>query len=181
MIEVKKFGDKEITIRTLLKSDLKYPEKFQKYINSLIQEKGFFVTFKKFKTVNDEIAWLKNSLKLTDLNKMIVLIAENQGRIVGETAIMLLSERRDHVGEMGISIIKHFRGIGLGSYLAKNVIALANKNLKPQPKLIRLSTISNNKQAISFYKKIGFKKVALIPQQIKINGEMFSEIIMLYP
>ena len=179
MREIKKFADKKIIIRSLSREDLKHPEKFQKYINSLIKERNNFVTFKKLKTIGDEKSWIKNTLKLVESKKMVIRIAECKDKIIAEAAVMLLSERRDHIGELGISVIKNYRGIGVGKYLISKIIDLAFKELCPKPEIIKLSTVPKNKKAISFYKKLGFKKVAIIPDQIKMGNKILDETIML--
>jgi len=81
--------------------------------------------------------------------------------------------------EFGITIRKDYRRIGLGNYLMKEIIKLAKKELKPKPKIIRLSVFSNNKPAINLYKKHGFKKVAVIPDQLQYKGRLVDQAVML--
>jgi len=93
--------------------------------------------------------------------------------------IELGKERQNHVGGLGISIRNGYRGIGLGEYLMKEIIKLTKKELKPKPKIIRLSVLPNNKPAIGLYKKCGFKKVAAVPKQMQYKGKLLDEIVML--
>ena len=57
------------------------------------------------------------------------------------------------------------------------ILKLAKTKLKP--KIIKLGAFSTNKIAISLYKKMGFKKVAIIPKQINFNNKLIDEIVML--
>jgi len=59
------------------------------------------------------------------------------------------------------------------------LIKLAKKELKPKFKIIRLNVLPTNKPAISFYKKLGFKKVAVVPKQIQYKGNLVDEIIIM--
>lgn len=61
----------------------------------------------------------------------------------------------------------------------RETIKLAKKELKPKPRIIRLSVFANNKPAIGLYRKIGFKKVASVPKQLQYKGRLIDEIIML--
>lgn len=111
--------------------------------------------------------------------KRVFLVAEENNKIVGTASIHLSPGRQEHIGNFGITIQKGYRGMGLGSYLMGEIIKLAKKELKPKPKIIRLSVFQTNKRAIRFYQKFGFKRVAEIPKQIKFKGKLVDEIIML--
>ena len=84
------------------------------------------------------------------------------------------------MGGFGITIRKNYRGMGLGNYLMKEIIKLAKKELKPRPKIVRLSVFSINKPAIKLYQKHSFKKVAKIPNQFDYKKKLISEVVMLY-
>jgi ribosomal protein S18 acetylase RimI-like enzyme len=106
-------------------------------------------------------------------------LAECDDKVIGTTGIDLHRGREAHVGEFGITIKNGYRGIGLGKHLMKEIIKLAKKELKPKPKIIRLSVFPTNKAAIGLYKKLGFKKVAKIPKQIQYKEKLVDEIIIL--
>lgn len=177
-MKIKIFKDKKIKVRKVLKGDLKKIREFQDYINSLVKEKAMIKVNRKV-TLKEEVEWLKEKLKLQKEHKEINLIAEDKNKIVGIAHIRLDWGRQSHVGNFGISIKKGYRKMGLGTYLAKEIIKLAKKELKPRPKIIRLSVYALNKSAIAFYEKLGFKEVAKIPKQVEIKGKLVDEIIML--
>lgn len=170
--------DKKLKIRLLLKRDLKTPKKFRDFINSFIEEKAQIALNKKL-SLGEEREFLKSTLKRIKKHTGIFIIAEYNQSVTGTVGIELKGNRQNHVGEYGITIRKDYRGIGLGAYLTKKAIESAQKQLKPAPKIIRLSVFSTNKPAINLYKKCGFKKVAEIPNQIDLGGKLVNEIIML--
>lgn len=177
-METKVFNGKKITIRKLVKKDLGNVKKFQDFINSLIREDAQIMVNKRI-SLKEERKWIGSWLKEIKKQKAVYLIAENNDRIVGATSIRLQPWRMSHIGKLGITIRNGYRGMGLGTYLTKEILKLAKKELKPKPKIIRLSVYPNNKPAIGLYKKFGFKKVASIPKQIQHKGKLLDEIIML--
>ena len=172
------FGGKKIQIRKLSKKDLRNVKKFQDFINSLVRE-GAQITITEKKSLGEEISWLNSHLKKIKEAKGVFLTAEAENKLAGNTEITLNEGRQSHIGMLGISIRKDYRGIGLGKYLMKEIIKLAKKELKPKPKIIRLGVFPTNKPALALYKKFGFKVVARIPKQIQYKGKLIDEIIML--
>ena len=177
-MKTKIFGDKKITIRKLSKEDLRNAKKFQDFINSFVKEDAQIIMDEKI-SLKGEKKWLKEKLGRIKKKKAVFLIAEYNNMIVGTAGIDLYIWRKSHVAELGITIKKDYRGMGLGTCLIKEIIKLAKKELKPKPKIIRLDALSTNKPAISLYKKTGFKIVAKIPKQIQYKGKLINEIIML--
>lgn len=170
------FGGREIVIRKISKKDLGRAKDFSDFINSLVKEDAKVLINKK-QSIVDERSWLKSTFEKSKVSKRVNLIAEHNGKIVGSARIESGRWRKSHVGEFGISIRDGYRGIGLGKCLMSEIIKLAKKELGV--KIIRLCVYSNNKPAISLYKKLGFKKVAEIPRQIQYKGKLVSELIML--
>jgi len=176
--EIKKFNNKNIKIRFLQSGDIEKAKKFQDFFNSLIEE-DVRINRNKKHSLREGKAYLKNILEQVNKRQQVFLLAECENNIVGTTGISLRQGRQSHIGGLGITIRKNYRGIGLGSYLMKEIIKLAKKELKPKPEIIRLSVFPDNKPAINLYKKNGFKKVARIPKQFQYKGRLGDEIIML--
>lgn len=177
-MKTKIFDGKKIKIRKLFKRDLRNVKEFQNFINSLIEEEAKIKVNKKF-SLKEEKEWLSKELKEIKKQKRVFLVAEENNKIVGTASIHLGPGRQEHIGNFGITIRKGYRGMGLGSYLMDKIIKLAKKELKPKPKIIRLSVFQTNQPAIKLYRKFGFKKVAKIPKQIKFKEKLIDEIIML--
>jgi len=174
---IKEFRNKKITIRQFLKKDLLSVEKFQIYLNALVEEDAKILMRTK-RTLKEEKDWLKDRLKAIKDREVVSLFAEHNGVIAGLCSIKLQKERQDHIGELGISIGKDFRRISLGFYLTKEIIELAKKELKPTLKIIKLFVFANNTPAIKLYEKTGFKQVAVLPDQVQFQGKLVDEICM---
>jgi len=172
------FSDKKMKIRKFSKNDLKNVKRFRDFINSFVEEDAQIMANKKI-SLKEEEKWLKEELEKIRKGKSVCLIAEHKGVIIGTIGIDLGMWRQSHVGDFGITIKKGYRGIGLGSYLIREIIKLSKKELKPKPKIIRLNVLPTNKPAIGLYRKCGFKKVAAVPKQIQFKGKLLDEIIMI--
>ena len=177
-MKTKIFTDRNITIKPLSNKDLKCPKKFQVFINLLIKENAQILLNKEL-SLKEEKEFLKTTFEQIKRHQQVFLVAKCKNDIIGSADISLKEGRQKHIGGLGIIIKKDYRAIGLGSYLIKEIIKLAKKELNPQPKIIRLSVFPTNKPAIKLYKKQGFKKAAKIPHQIKYQGKLIEEVIML--
>ncbi len=177
-MKTKIFGDKEIKIRKMSKKDLENAKRFQEFINSFVKEDAQISMNKKL-SLKEEEKWLQGKIGELKKRKTVFLLAEHGKKIVGTVAIDLSAGRQIHVANFGITVKKDCREIGLGYFLSQEIIKLAKKELKPRPKILRLSVLPTNKPAMALYKKLGFKKVAQIPKQIELKGRLINEIIML--
>jgi len=177
-MKTKKIDKENITVRKINKADKTNAKKFLVFINSLIAEEAKILMNKKM-NLKEEFAYLDKVIKGAKDKKSVHVIAECDGKIVGNTSIELNPYRRNHTAKFAIAISDGYRGLGLGNRLMSEVIRLAKKELKPKPKIIQLEVYENNIPAINLYKKMGFKTVAKIPDQIKWKGKLLSEYIML--
>jgi RimJ/RimL family protein N-acetyltransferase len=175
---IKYFSHKKITIRKITKSDLKNAKKFQVFINSLIAEDAKILINKKF-SLKDEKKFLEKILAGIKSKTRVSLVAECDDKIIGVTNIELGRGVQNHIGKFGITIMRGYRGVGLGKYLMSEVIRLAKEELNPKPKIIQLEVYVNNIPAINLYKKLGFKIVGKIPKQIQYKGKLIAEFIMM--
>jgi ribosomal protein S18 acetylase RimI-like enzyme len=176
-MKIKIFNGKRIKIRRLSKKDLRNVKKFQDFINSLIEE-DVQISRNSRVTLNGERKWMEDALRRIREHKLVLLVADSDN-LVGTSEISLGKDRNSHVAGLGIIIRKGYRGIGLGKYLMGEIIKLAKKELKPKPKILRLSVFPDNKPAIALYKKFGFKRVARIPKQFEYKGRLMDEIVMI--
>ncbi len=169
----------DITIRPLKRSDIARANEFKNFINELIDDKEAFIATGDKKTLASEKAYLKSILSKIKKQEQVYLIAEENGKLIGSSSLDLKAERQNHMAELGITVLKDYRKIGLGTRLIKEVLKTAKKELKPKPEIIILGAYANNKIAISLYQKIGFKIVAQIPKQFKFHGRLIDEIVMI--
>jgi len=82
-----------------------------------------------------------------------------------------------HLGEVGISVLKEFWGIGVGTRLMSEVIRVARESGALEA--LHLGVKADNEPAISLYRKYGFCETGRFPGFFKINGQYFDEINMI--
>ena len=98
----------------------------------------------------------------------IMLIAKENGKIVGDASLSRLSRRMNHRGDLGVSVLKKCWNRGIGSQLLLGIINFAKEN---SFEVIDLQVRSDNLSAIHLYEKYGFKKIGTHPAFFKIDGE----------
>jgi len=170
---VKKFkskSGKEFLIRNLRISDALG---MRNLINGIIEENDYIRLNKKL-SLKQEKEYLKKNLK----DKLRVdLVAICQGKIVGHIQSTVNGGNDLHIGRLGIVINRDYREEGLGSFLMKEILFLSKRIFKL--KIITLDVVSDNKRALNYYGKFGFKKFGILPKGTKIKGS-YRDLIHLY-
>lgn len=108
-----------------------------------------------------------------------MFIAYSNGQIIGIASIRGSRPRRiAHRGEIGLSVLKDFWGLGIGSKLMDELISFArSKDIE----IITLEVRSDNDRAIRLYEKFGFEKFGTYRQFFKIEGHYHdAEYMNLY-
>lgn len=141
-------------------------------INSLAEEKAM-ITIQEKQTLKQEREYLKGIIKDKDSLCLFLII---NGEVMGNARIAKLKNVKSHIGELGISLKKEARGMGLGEKLFKEVLNQAIKKFKL--KIITLEVHIKNKIAQGLYKKLGFKKVGVINGGVKHYGKYEDYMIM---
>ena len=101
----------------------------------------------------------------------IMLIAKENGKIVGDASLSRLPRRMKHRGDLGVSVLKECWNKGIGSQLLLEIINFAKENSFV---VIDLHVRSDNLSAIRLYEKFGFKKIGMHPAFFKIGSEEIS-------
>jgi len=70
-------------------------------------------------TREKEAEWLGRHLALIENGKRIAVVAEHQGKVVGQVGVNPRSGHSSHVGVLGIGLSEGYREVGLGSELMK--------------------------------------------------------------
>jgi putative acetyltransferase len=86
---------------------------------------------------------------------MTGIVAELDGRMVGNAGIIQFKGRRSHVGEIGMSVHDDFCGRGIGSALLTALVDLSDNWLSL--KRLELTVYVDNELAIRLYQKFGFE------------------------
>lgn len=115
---------KEILIRYPEVGDL---EKLHEYINTLSDEKTYIRYQGEHETLESEKKWLEGKLKEIEDKKTIYLLVFSGEALVGASEIHMMDKTEKHIGILGITVAKSFRGDGVGKLLMDLIIDEAKK------------------------------------------------------
>lgn len=166
---------KEIIIRYPEISDL---HEMLKYINDLSDEKTFVKYQGEHETLESETKYLKSRLEAIKNKRAVHLLAYFNNKLIAATDVHLQDKTEQHVGILGISIAKDFRGEGLGKFLLELILNEAQKEL-PELKIVTLEVYSTNDIAQKMYEKFGFIKYGNLPNGVTRGGK-FEDAILMY-
>jgi ribosomal protein S18 acetylase RimI-like enzyme len=120
--------------------------------------------------------WFSKLMSWLNSGDAVAFVASTGNDIVGFCQIKRnIQDWSNHIGTLGISITKDYRGMGIGKKLIINSIA-ASKGIF---EIISLDVISSNIAAISLYKKIGFDIYGIAPRFIK-RSETYRDLYLMY-
>ena len=162
---------RDIILRTPKWEDL---DGLMEFINSLVED-GANIDCNQKVTREQEADWLGR--KLADLEKgtEFSLVAEVDGKVVGNSEITKRGGYSRHVGGLGIAIKSGYRDIGIGTEMLRTLIS---QTKMMGLEMLVLRVFSTNKRAIHVYEKVGFEETGRIPGMIYKNGKIIDEIIM---
>lgn len=144
------------------------------FINSLVEEGAEIATDKKV-TRKEEVDWLAMRMSAVEKDEDIVVVAEVDGRFVGQVEVVPRRGRLRHVGDLGISLRKGYRDVGIGFELMREAEAQARRRAL---KLLVLEVFASNSRARHVYEKAGYQVVGRVPRAARRNGEYVDSIIM---
>ena len=119
-------------------------------------------------SVESETAYLA---QMQDSNDDMMLVAKEDGRIIGTCDLHRLPRRMSHRGEISISVLRAYWNRGIGTQLMRHILGFARDN---GFSVIELQVRSDNGAAIRLYEKYGFEKIGTHPDFFEINGESVS-------
>lgn len=106
----------------------------------------------------------------------LMLVAKMGNEIVSQLFLQRSScTRLAHIGDVGISVSKHWWGKSIGKQMMLAAIEWAQQNAITK---IQLHVRTDNERAILLYSKLGFVIEGTIKKAIKINGIYFDNHIM---
>ena len=115
-------------------------------------------------TVEEEAGFIrKNSENPRDL----MVLAKEEGSIIGDGHIEAFSRRLSHRAGLGITVRKAAWGRGVGTAIMERLIAHAREQ---GIEIIELQVRSDNARAIRLYEKFGFVKIGHYPGFLKVDG-----------
>jgi len=164
----------EIKIRSLKMSNVREARDF---MNACVAENLMLLMDKKI-TIQEEKKQVIGFIQKMDEGRGAYLVAEADKKIVGICSLERQPYRQNHIAKFGIAVLTDYQGIGIGTELAKRTLKLAKEMRGLE--IIELSAFAINDKAIDFYKKLGFKEVARIPNYFKYDGKSVDGIVMHY-
>lgn len=115
-------------------------------------------------TAEQERVYLQSMLDSEDDTQLIV----RQGSaIIADASMQRFRRRMSHRAEVGISVVKDYWGMGIGSALMEAIISFAREHGIRQ---LNLEVRSDNERAIRLYEKFGFQKLVTFPAFFRIDG-----------
>lgn len=160
------------TIRPMARSDV---NNLLVFANTLIDEDIFLMMSGKKLTMQEETKYVSEGLRLMKKNEKLRLVAVYGGAIIGSAEIRRGDRRKHHVGEIGISILKPYRGMGIGNTLMKILIT---EGKKMGLVLLMLTCFENNSVALALYKNFGFIRCGLLPDALEYHGKLYAEVTL---
>jgi len=144
------------------------------FINSLVEEEAMILMEVK-QTREQEVDWLARGLSNMEKGRHVRVVAEVDGRMVGQCEVALGSGRKSHVGTLGISVKRGYRDVGIGQEL----MGEAEKHAaKFGAEKIKLEVFAINDRAIHVYENRGYRAVGRVPGEIKYKGEYVDALYM---
>lgn len=165
---------KEILIRYPEISDL---DEMLRYINELSDEKTFIRYQGEHETFESEKKYLEGRLEAIKNKKAVHLLAFCNNQLIAATDVHMKDKTEQHVGILGISVARDFRGEGLGKLLMQLVLKEVEKEIR-ELKIVTLEVYSTNNVAQKIYQKFGFVKYGLLPNGITRDGNLEDAILM---
>lgn len=152
------------------------PQEFLGFINSFIRD-GSYLLVDKPVTFKEEKQWLRTQIQAQRKGEQLYLKALVDGHLVGDCfAKPGFGRNRGNVN-LGIAVMKDWRGKGIGHVLLEELIERSEK--KWHPHNIYLHVISANTRARKLYESLGFRIVATLPQWFEYKKKYLDEFVLI--
>jgi RimJ/RimL family protein N-acetyltransferase len=162
---------RQVTLRTPRWEDL---DDMLEFINSLVEEEAMIIMNQK-QTREQETDWLAKTLVDLEKDKHMMVVAEVEGKMVGNCGLGPRYGSWNHVGNLGIAIMEGYREVGIGQEMMKELESHAPRL---GVEIIYLDVLAINDRARHVYRKLGYNEVGTLPRGIKYKGEYVDSIMM---
>ena len=124
--------------------------------------------------VEQEVEWINSMRTATDALTFTCFV---DGEVAGNCEIRFRSGiKTSHRATVGISIVKKYWNLGIGTAMFEEMIALARQR---GIEILELEFIEGNERAKHLYEKFGFRIVAERPNAFKLkDGTYLKEFFM---
>ncbi|MFA5023202.1 MAG: GNAT family N-acetyltransferase [Candidatus Paceibacterota bacterium] len=169
----KKEKEGTLEIRLPKMSDVNQLCKFE---NTLSLEKTFTaLQGEKISSVEGQ-KYILRILKDAKDKKGLTFFMFVEGELAGLASLILRPKIYNHTANVNISLIRKYRGQGLGKTLLGHLFSQVKQftNLR----LLILQVHATNKSAIKLYSGLGFKEYGRLPGGIKHHNRYIDEVLM---
>lgn len=167
-----------VLIRKLRESDFEeYCKNELSYYNELKADPSFGIgTFGKRVTRKTASADFRKLFEGIKRGRTLVLVGESEGHLIGAAyAFGHAWFEAPHVVEIGVSVVKEYRGKGIGTALVKALI----KKCRAKYEIATASLFSSNVASKRMFSKMGFKVWGRGPNFVK-RGKIYLDSELLY-
>lgn len=165
----------EVVLREPSASDAR---DLMRYINSVIREPRSGVLMDRTVTLKEEEEWLKARIDEIRTKKIVMLVAEVDGRIVGNCHVERKMWKERHRAVVGVALASGARGKGIGRVLMEHTMELALRRMRGI-EIFELSVFDFNERAHALYRSLGFVQVGRIPDAVRDDDVYSDELIMI--
>jgi len=142
-------------------------------VDAVSRERRFFLRSSFELDVEAEGAWLAQARRRGDLT----LLGLVEKRLAGwVTLLRHRQEFRRHVSELGIGVLREYRGLGVGGALMTTTLEWAAEN---HVERVELSVRAGNIPALRLYKSLGFAQEGYRTRSVKDDqGAYHDDVLM---
>ena len=171
--KIVKLKDREhLLIRNAIESDA---AEIIKYFKKVTSETDFLVTQpdEVIMSIDQEKAIIRAHL---EKKNSLFLVALLNDEVVGSLNFIGGGRKRTkHKGELGMSVLKDFWGLGIGSALLQSLLDWTKKS---EIRKLQLEVMVDNERAINLYRKFGFKIEGRKEKAVFKNGKYIDLFVM---
>ena len=141
--------------------------------NELIEEEAMIGGDSK-KTRDQQVDSHAEMMKAVERGRAVVVIAEAEGRAVGQSNARKRGGRLGHTAGLGVFVRKQFRGQGIGSEMMRE---LENQARAIGVEILYLEVYGIS-PAVRLYERLGYREYGRLPGGIKYRGEYVDCVSM---
>jgi RimJ/RimL family protein N-acetyltransferase len=122
-----------------------------------------------------EAEWLGAKLAKIENGRVIGLVAECEGRVVGSSEVEKKVRSMSHVGELGALVKRGYREVGIGTAMLETLV---RESRVEGLEVLILRVYSGNDRALHVYEKVGFKETGRVPGAVKRDDRIRDLVTM---
>ena len=175
------FEGKEVTVKNGIKALIKTPsvddaEELLQVHNQILRETEFVLSAPEDPelSIEEEKAFIEKNINGAGYFLCVYI----DGKIAGMSDLNFNRHfRARHKGSIGISILKEYWNLGIGSALFEIMLDLSKK--KEGIEILTLEYIAGNDRGRGLYQKFGFKPYGVCPKALKLKDGSYADEVMM--